>query len=213
MTELLTFSPHGPDAEGNSNENMILVHQRVIQNQLNNSPSQKVIIYGRIMCDSTVRYRERGLLLSFPDCTKHKSCHSSIGDVSCMALVRSNCRAPKKQSPTKGCAHVQTQKVCKKHSLPCVPRTSKADSGLASEFRWDRAIYTAYERMLKAHTCNRPFQRDKGGGPHALPTSQAQTADTPFNHDSTRCVYARRTGSKLHPIAKCIQPLTKVPWT
>jgi hypothetical protein len=30
--------------------------------------------------------------------------------------------------------------------------TSKADSGLASEFRWDRAIYTAYERMLKAHT-------------------------------------------------------------
>jgi hypothetical protein len=28
--------------------------------------------------------------------------------------------------------------------------TSKADSGLASEFRRDRAIYTAYERMLKA---------------------------------------------------------------
>ena len=27
--------------------------------------------------------------------------------------------------------------------------TSKADSGLASEFRWDQAIYTAYERMLK----------------------------------------------------------------
>jgi hypothetical protein len=34
---------------------------------------------------------------------------------------------------------------------PVVPllSTSKADSGLASEFRWDRAIYTAYERMLK----------------------------------------------------------------
>ena len=36
---------------------------------------------------------------------------------------------------------------------PVVPllSTSKADSGLASEFRWDRAIYTAYERMLRAH--------------------------------------------------------------
>jgi hypothetical protein len=36
---------------------------------------------------------------------------------------------------------------------PVVPllSTSKADSGLASEFRWDRAIYTAYERMLKAY--------------------------------------------------------------
>ena len=34
---------------------------------------------------------------------------------------------------------------------PVVPllSTSKADSGLASEFRRDRAIYTAYERMLK----------------------------------------------------------------
>jgi hypothetical protein len=32
---------------------------------------------------------------------------------------------------------------------PVVPllSTSKADSGLASEFRRDRAIYTAYERM------------------------------------------------------------------
>ncbi len=29
--------------------------------------------------------------------------------------------------------------------------TSKADSGLASEFRRDRAIYTAYERMLKVN--------------------------------------------------------------
>jgi hypothetical protein len=34
---------------------------------------------------------------------------------------------------------------------PVVPllSTSKADGGLASEFRWDRAIYTTYERMLK----------------------------------------------------------------
>ena len=33
---------------------------------------------------------------------------------------------------------------------PVVPllSTSKADSGLASEFRRDRAVYTAYERML-----------------------------------------------------------------
>ena len=44
---------------------------------------------------------------------------------------------------------------CKKAFItlgsPVVPllSTSKADSGLASEFRWDRAIYTAYERMLK----------------------------------------------------------------
>ena len=32
--------------------------------------------------------------------------------------------------------------------------TSKADSGLASEFRRDRAIYTAYERMLKVRGPN-----------------------------------------------------------
>ena len=34
---------------------------------------------------------------------------------------------------------------------PVVPllSTSKADSGLASEFRRDRAIYTAYERMRR----------------------------------------------------------------
>ena len=34
---------------------------------------------------------------------------------------------------------------------PVVPllSTSKADSGLASEFRRDRAVYTAYERMLR----------------------------------------------------------------
>ena len=44
---------------------------------------------------------------------------------------------------------------CKKAFItlgsPVVPllSTSKADSGLASEFRRDRAIYTAYERMLK----------------------------------------------------------------
>ena len=46
---------------------------------------------------------------------------------------------------------------------PVVPllSTSKADSGLASEFRRDRAIYTAYERMLKeggasqTHQCMR----------------------------------------------------------
>ena len=39
---------------------------------------------------------------------------------------------------------------------PVVPllSTSKADSGLASEFRWDRAIYTAYERMLKVRGRN-----------------------------------------------------------
>ena len=33
--------------------------------------------------------------------------------------------------------------------------TSKADSGLASEFRRDRAVYTAYERMLRERYENR----------------------------------------------------------
>ncbi len=43
---------------------------------------------------------------------------------------------------------------------PVVPllSTSKADSGLASEFRWDRAIYTAYERMLKVRGRNTTHQ-------------------------------------------------------
>jgi hypothetical protein len=46
-------------------------------------------------------------------------------------------------------------RACKKAFItlgsPVVPllSTSKADSGLASEFRRDRAIYTAYERMRK----------------------------------------------------------------
>ena len=43
---------------------------------------------------------------------------------------------------------------------PVVPllSTSKADSGLASEFRWDRAIYTAYERMLKAEATSKAYK-------------------------------------------------------
>ena len=43
---------------------------------------------------------------------------------------------------------------------PVVPllSTSKADSGLASEFRRDRAIYTAYERMLKYEGRSQPHQ-------------------------------------------------------
>jgi hypothetical protein len=51
-----------------------------------------------------------------------------------------------------GCWFVQ-QKAFITLCSPVVPllSTSKADSGLASEFRRDRAIYTAYERMLKAH--------------------------------------------------------------
>ena len=37
----------------------------------------------------------------------------------------------------------------RQHSLPWVPllSTSKADSGLTSEFRRDRVLYTAYERL------------------------------------------------------------------
>ena len=69
---------------------------------------------------------------------------------------------------------------------PVVPllSTSKADSGLASEFRWDQAGYTAYERMLKeeaeheaqaggsgGHTHKRSRSKEhagrKGGGPGA----------------------------------------------
>ena len=45
--------------------------------------------------------------------------------------------------------------------------TSKADSGLASEFRWDRAIYTAYERMLKVRGRNTTHQ-----GADTTPTHQ-----------------------------------------
>ena len=45
---------------------------------------------------------------------------------------------------------------------PVVPllSTSKADSGLASEFRWDRAGYTAYERMLTAQRARGPHDPD-----------------------------------------------------
>jgi hypothetical protein len=48
-------------------------------------------------------------------------------------------------------AHGGSKKAFITLCSPVVPllSTSKADSGLASEFRWDRAIYTAYERMLK----------------------------------------------------------------
>ena len=48
---------------------------------------------------------------------------------------------------------------------PVVPllSTSKADSGLASEFRWDRAIYTAYERMLKADATSKAYQSNNIG--------------------------------------------------
>ena len=44
---------------------------------------------------------------------------------------------------------------------PVVPllSTSKADSGLASEFRRDRAVYTAYERMLKVRGEDRGEER------------------------------------------------------
>ena len=53
---------------------------------------------------------------------------------------------------------------CKKAFItlgsPVVPllSTSKADSGLASEFRRDRAIYTAYERMLKVERRSKRYE-------------------------------------------------------
>ena len=61
-----------------------------------------------------------------------------------------------------GCCVVQ-QKSKKAFITLCSPvvpllSTSKADSGLASEFRWDRAIYTAYERMLKADATNKAYE-------------------------------------------------------
>ena len=40
--------------------------------------------------------------------------------------------------------------------------TSKADSGLASEFRRDRAIYTAYERMLKEWGRSKGYEAEDG---------------------------------------------------
>ena len=74
---------------------------------------------------------------------------------------------------------------------PVVPllSTSKADSGLASEFRWDRAIYTAYERMLKVRGRNTNHQgadtwtdriRSAHSSAHNTTTTQISTskADT-----------------------------------
>ena len=40
--------------------------------------------------------------------------------------------------------------------------TSKADSGLASEFRWDRALYAAYERMLKEWSRGAGYETNDG---------------------------------------------------
>ena len=63
---------------------------------------------------------------------------------------RQKAKATKKKAKPK---KAKSKKAFITLGSPVVPllSTSKADSGLASEFRWDRAIYTAYERMLKAH--------------------------------------------------------------
>jgi hypothetical protein len=75
-------------------------------------------------------------------------------------LVRAGEREEQKDKETR------CQKAFITLCSPVVPllSTSKADSGLASEFRWDRAIYTAYERML----------REAGGG--GLMTDAAEQA-------------------------------------
>ena len=57
--------------------------------------------------------------------------------------------------------------------------TSKADSGLASEFRWDRAIYTAYERMLKVEGESMGHEGEEGNAAanNAMQQQQAEDAD------------------------------------
>jgi hypothetical protein len=81
---------------------------------------------------------------------------------------------------------------------PVVPllSTSKADSGLASEFRRDRAIYTAYERMLKAKVkseCIESREKYRTGGDHRGSTPQHQNitrADHTHKHKHTQQSHA-----------------------
>ena len=95
--------------------------------------------------------------------------HSPLARVSCMPAVSlSMC----------SCVHVcawcggggvvvvwRSKKAFITLCSPVVPllSTSKADSGLASEFRWDRAIYTAYERMLTAEATSKAYQANNIG--------------------------------------------------
>ena len=78
---------------------------------------------------------------------------------------------------------------------PVVPllSTSKADSGLASEFRWDRAIYTAYERMLRAQLPGSPHIMSKGRArtPHTVrtrhtPRAQQDSSNRTSSNDTPR---------------------------
>ena len=58
------------------------------------------------------------------------------------------------------CSEIPKTKAFITLCSPVVPllSTSKADGGLASECRWDQAVYTTYERMLKAKGRKRPLQ-------------------------------------------------------
>ena len=87
--------------------------------------------------------------------------HSPLARVSCMPAVSLSicmCSCVHVCSWCGGC--VRQQKAFITLCSPVVPllSTSKADSGLASEFRWDRAIYTAYERMLKAEATSKAYK-------------------------------------------------------
>jgi hypothetical protein len=91
-----------------------------------------------------------------------------------------------------GCCFVQ-QKAFITLCSPVVPllSTSKADSGLASEFRRDRAIYTAYERMLKAQHQTQAYMPNA----QTAPTSRSSGPET-----------GGQWGSHAHAhTARCIQ--------
>jgi hypothetical protein len=68
---------------------------------------------------------------------------------------------------------------------PVVPllSTSKADSGLTSEFRWDRVLYTTYERIHKSHTNEQYSLRP-------IISWQSLTVTTSFNSSQLCRVFA-----------------------
>ena len=116
--------------------------------------------------------------------------HSPLGRVSCMPAVSlSMC----------SCVHVcawcgggvavvwRSKKAFITLCSPVVPllSTSKADSGLASEFRWDRAIYTAYERMLKAHATSKTYKSNT--------IARARREHLAAAHDSRHCQQGKHT--------------------
>jgi hypothetical protein len=105
-----------------------------------------------------------------------------------------------------GCCFVQ-QKAFITLCSPVVPllSTSKADSGLASEFRRDRAIYTAYERMLKAQHQTQASMPNA----HTAPTSRSSGPETGgqwgrhAHAHTARCIYRSNSAGKSLLFVSC----------